>query len=178
MVDRKLILYISCSLDGFIAKPNEDLGFLSIVEKEGEDYGYNKFIKTIDTVIIGRRTYEWVIGQGYDFPHADKELYIITRKKQGNHSNLRFYNGDLETLVRELKSKKGQNIFCDGGSQIVNQLLNKKLFDEMIISIIPVLIGNGIKLFEKGTPEQELQLLSVKKYDSGLVQLHYKMKGK
>ena len=76
MNGRKLILYISCSLDGFIAKPNDNLGFLSIVEKEGEDYGYNEFIEKVDTVIVGRRTYEWVIGQGYEFPYTDKEAYI------------------------------------------------------------------------------------------------------
>ena len=176
MNNRKLILYISCSLDGFIAKPNDDLGFLSIVEKEGEDYGYNEFIEKVDTVIIGRRTYEWVVRQGYEFPYADKEAYIITRQKHGNRGNMKFYNGDLETLIKELKSKKGKTIFCDGGSQIVNQLLYKKLFNEMIISIIPILIGDGIELSKKGIPEHMLQLLSVKNYNSGLVQLHYKMK--
>ena len=76
---RKLILYISCSLDGYIAKPNDDLSFLQSVQMSGEDYGYYDFVKTVDTVIVGRRTYDWVVGQGYAFPHADKESYIITR---------------------------------------------------------------------------------------------------
>ncbi|TAF68076.1 MAG: dihydrofolate reductase, partial [Cytophagales bacterium] len=80
MNPRKLILYISCSLDGYIAQPNDDLSFLSIVQKEGEDYGYNDFVASIDIVIVGRKTYDWVIGQGYEFPHADKTSYIITRQ--------------------------------------------------------------------------------------------------
>lgn len=175
MNNRKLILYISCSLDGYIAKPNDDLGFLSMVQKEGEDYGYNEFIATVDTVIVGRRTYDWVVGQGYEFPHADKESYIITRQERPQEGNLNFYNGDLKTLVKRLKSKKGKNIFCDGGAEILNLLLNEKLFDELIISVIPILVGNGTRLFKDGRPEQALELVATKTYDSGLVQLHYKM---
>ncbi|MEM6841005.1 MAG: dihydrofolate reductase family protein [Bacteroidota bacterium] len=176
MNNRKLILYISCSLDGYIAKPNDDLGFLSIVQKEGEDYGYNDFVATVDTVIVGRKTYDWVVGQGYDFPHTDKESYIITRQKRPKQGNLTFYQGDLKTLVKELKASGGKNIFCDGGSEIVNQLLIDKLFDELILSVIPILVGDGTKLFKNGRPEQELELISSKNYDSGLVQLHYRMK--
>lgn len=111
MNNRKLILYISCSLDGYIAKPNDDLSFLSIVQKEDEDYGYNDFVKTVDTIIVGRKTYDWVIGQGYDFSHADKESYIITRQERSKQGNLTFYNGDLRTLLTELKEKNGENIF-------------------------------------------------------------------
>lgn len=175
MKNRKLILYISCSLDGYIAKPNDDLSFLSIVQEVGEDYGYNDFVATVDTVIVGRKTYDWVIGQGYDFPHADKESYIITRDERPKQGNLIFYNGDLKFLVEKLKAKDGKNIFCDGGSEIVNQLLNEKLFDELIISVIPILVGDGTRLFKNGRPEQELELISVKNYDSGLVQLHYRI---
>lgn len=174
MNNRKLILYISCSLDGFIAQPNDNLGFLSMVQREGEDYGYNDIVATVDTVIVGRRTYDWVVGQGYDFPHADKASYIITRQERPNQGNLNFYNGDLKALVTELKAENGKNIFCDGGGEIVNQLLMNKLIDELILSVVPMLVGNGTRLFQSGRPEQELQLISTKAYDSGLVQLHYK----
>jgi dihydrofolate reductase len=177
MNKRKLVLYIACSLDGYIAKPNDDLGFLTIVQKEGEDYGYHDFVSTVDTVIVGRKTYDWVVGQGYDFPHADKESYIITRQERPKKGNLIFYNGNLKQLVTVLKAKEGKNIFCDGGAEIVNQLLTEKLFDELIISVVPVLVGSGTKLFRDGRPEQELEMVSIKHYDTGLVQLHYKMKG-
>ncbi|MFN6944281.1 MAG: dihydrofolate reductase family protein [Cytophagaceae bacterium] len=176
MNNRKLILYISCSLDGYIAKPNDDLGFLSIVQKEGEDYGYNDFVATVDTVIVGRKTYDWVVGQGYEFPHTDKDSYIITRKERPKEGNLTFYNGNLKTLVTTLKAESGKNIFCDGGAEIVNQLLTEKLFDELILSIVPILVGEGTRLFKNGRPEQELELISTKSFESGLVQLHYKMK--
>jgi len=176
MKNRKLILYIACSLDGYIAKPNDNLDFLNIVQREGEDYGYGEFIASVDTVILGRKTYDWVVGHGYGFPHTDKESYIITRQSKPREGNLIFYNGDLRKLVFDLKSKSGKNIFCDGGAEIVNLLLRDKLFDELIISIIPILVGDGVKLFKDVRPEQELELVSVKKFDSGLVQLHYRIK--
>ncbi len=172
---RKLILYIAASLDGYIAKPNDDLSFLSIVEQEGEDYGYADFIKTIDTVIVGRKTYDKVIAMGYEFPHANKDTYIITRTPRPNIGSVKFYTGNLKDLVSNLKLKKGKNIFCDGGAEIVNELLNHQLFDELIISVIPVLVGSGTKLFKDGRPEQKLQLISSKQFEKGLIQLHYKM---
>ncbi|RPA69435.1 dihydrofolate reductase [Cyclobacteriaceae bacterium YHN15] len=172
---RKLIVYIACSLDGYIAKPQDDLSFLSLVENEGEDYGYRDFINTVDTVIMGRRTYDWVMNQVTEFPHAEKDAYIITRSSKPDIGKIRFYNGSLKTLVQELKSQPGKNIFCDGGGQIVNELLKEKLVDELIISIIPVLLGDGIPLFQTGRPEQVLSLASCRNFDTGLVQLHYTM---
>ena len=173
-MNRNLILYIATSLDGYIAKPNDDLEFLSIVEQEGQDYGYADFIKTIDSVIVGRKTYDKVISMGFDFPHADKDTYIITRTKRPNIGSVKFYSGDLKSLVVKLKSEKGKNIFCDGGSEIVNELLKDNLIDEFIISVIPILVGNGIKLFKDERPELKLELVSAKSFEKGLIQLHYK----
>jgi dihydrofolate reductase len=172
-MERKVILYIATSLDGYIAKTDDDLGFLSIVEQEGEDYGYGEFLQTVDAVIVGRRTYDKVLSMGYAFPHADKDAYIITRTERPNLGSVKFYAGNLKELVLRLKSEPGKNIFVDGGAQIVNELLKEALFDELIISVIPVLLGNGIRLFKDGLPEQYLHLLSAKQFDKGLTQLHY-----
>lgn len=171
--NRKVVLYIAMSLDGYIAKPNDDLSFLNIVEKEGEDYGYSAFISTVDTVILGRKTYDWVTAQ-VDFPHADKESYVITRTPKPSKGRTIFYTGNLKDLINDLKNKEGKNIFCDGGAVLVNELLKEQLIDELIISVIPILVGEGKKLFVEGNPEQKLQLSSVKNYDTGLVQLYYK----
>lgn len=168
--DRKVILYIATSLDGYIAKPNDDLGFLSIVEQEGQDYGYADFVSTVDAVIVGRKTYDKVI----DFPHADKDAYIITRTPRPTIGSVKFYTGDLKALVEKLKSENGKNIFCDGGAEIVNQLLQYDLIDEFIISVIPILVGNGTKLWNDGRPEQKLELVSTKQFEKGLTQLHYR----
>ena len=173
---RKLIVYIAASLDGFIAKPNDDLHFLSLVEKEGEDYGYGEFISTVDTVIIGRKTYDWVMAQVPEFPHADKTTYVITRTAKPAVGKTEFYTGRLDELVKELKAGKGKNIFCDGGAEVVNALLQHGLIDEIILSIIPVLLGEGTRLFKDKVPEQEMTLLSARAHDTGLVQLHYRKK--
>jgi dihydrofolate reductase len=175
---RKLILYIACSLDGYIAKPNDDLGFLGIVQKEGEDYGYNDFVSTVDTIILGRKTYDWVlreIGTSH-YDNGERNVYVITGTERPGVGKTKFYNGNLIELVRQLKSENGKNIYCDGGSEIVNQLLSEKLFDELIISVVPVLVGSGTRLFKDGRPEQELELVSAKSFETGLFQLHYRMK--
>lgn len=173
-MSRKLILYIATSLDGYIAQPNDDLSFLSIVEQEGQDYGYADFVKTVDTVIVGRKTYDKVIAMGFEFPHADKDAYIITRTPKKSSGSVYFYTEDLKLLVEKLKSENGKNIYCDGGAEIVNELLKADLIDEFIISVIPILVGNGTKLFNDGRPEMKLELVSVKSFDKGLIQMHYK----
>ena len=175
MKERNVILYIACSLDGFITKPGDDLTFLDRVQKVGEDYEYMDFISTIDTVIIGRKTYDWVMGSVRVFPHVDKETYVITRTKRPNEGNTVFYNGPLKDLVLMLKRRQGRNIFCDGGAEVVNALLEEKLIDKLVVSVIPVLLGNGKRLFETGRPEQDLELIGVESYDTGLVQLHYRV---
>ncbi|WP_028980472.1 dihydrofolate reductase family protein [Sporocytophaga myxococcoides] len=171
--NRKVVLFIAASMDGYIAAPNDDLSFLSLVNKEGEDYGYASFIQTVDTVIAGRKTYDWVMANVPEFSHADKTTYIITRSQKPSIGNTTFYSGNLKDLVTELKSKKGKNIFCDGGSEIIQELLKEKLIDEMTVSIIPILLGDGTRLFKNGRPEQKLKLVSTKQFDTGLTQLHY-----
>ena len=173
-MDRKVILYIATSLDGYIAKPNDDLSFLSIVQQDGEDYGYADFVKSVDTVILGRKTYDWVLTQVPEFPHADKDSFIITRTARPSIGKTNFYTDNLKDLILRLKSEPGKNIFIDGGAEIVNELLKENLIDEFIISIIPILVGSGTKLFKDGRTEQKLELISTKQFDKGLTQLHYK----
>ena len=170
---RKSILYIAISLDGYIAGPDEDLSFLDIVQREDEDYGYGDFIQTVDTVIMGRKTYDWIMAHVPEFVHADKTTFTITRTERQSTENTRFHTGDLSDLVRRLKTESGKNIFIEGGAEVVKTLLLDDLIDEYVISIIPVLVGGGTKLFEDGRPRQTLKLISTKQFDSGLVQLHY-----
>lgn len=173
---RKLILYIATSVDGYIAKPDDNLDFLKIVEKEGEDYGYAEFTANIDTIILGRKTYDWVyneIGSSY-YDNGDRNIYVITRTERPSVGKTTFYTGNLPELVRQLKNESGKDICCDGGAEIVNELLKSDLIDEFIISVVPILVGNGIRLFKDGRPEQLLELVNVKTFHTGLTQLHYK----
>lgn len=172
---RKVILYIAESLDGFIAKEDGDISWLSIVDRPDEDYGYNDFINTVDTVIMGRKTYEKVLSFGIEFPHKYRKCFVLSKTMEGAEQNFEYYNGDISKLIERLKDEKGKNIFIDGGAEVIREFRNKNLIDEYVISIIPVLIGKGIRLFKEADTENELMLTHSKIFDSGLVQLRYEI---
>ena len=163
------------SVDGFIAAKNDDLSWLSIVEKEGEDYGYNNLQQRIDTYIVGRSTYDVVLKlTGGVFPQAEVyDCYVITRQERDPENGVTFYNGDIENLITEIKSKPGKDIYCDGGGQIVKLLMDKDLIDEYVVSVIPTILGDGKRLFIGGTNQINLKAQPSQYFDSGLVQLHY-----
>src|SRR5690554_4428249 len=129
---RKLSLFIAMSLDGYIAKPNDDLSFLKLVEKEGEDYGYTDFTANIDTIILGRKTYDYVlkeIGSSH-YDNGTRDVYVITRTARPSVGRTTFYSGSLKDLVQRLKSSTGKNIYCDGGAEVIDELLQHDLIDE------------------------------------------------
>ncbi len=171
-MSRKLILYIAMSLDGYIAKADGNIDFLSVVEKAGEDYGFADFLQGIDTIIWGRKTFDKVLSFGIGIPHKDKNVYVISRSRTGNHEHA-VYHPDAVQLIRELKDQEGKDIYCDGGGEIVFELLKHNLIDCLIVSVIPHLLGDGIKLFRDGRPELGLILKRSISYPSGLVQLWY-----
>ena len=139
---RKISLFIATSLDGYIAKPNDDL-------RE-----------------IGPSHYD----------NGQRDVYVITRTERPQAGRTIFHTGNISELVKRLKSEKGKNIYCDGGAEVIDELLKQDLIDEFIISVIPVLLGDGTRLFKDGRPEQILELISVKAFETGLTQLHYKKK--
>jgi dihydrofolate reductase len=105
-MSRQLVLYIAMSLDGYIAKDEDNLDFLSVVETPGEDYGYASFQKEVDTVIWGRKTYDKVLSFGIEFPHKDKRCIVLSGTKQGRDENVEFYNGPVEELIGTLKKTR------------------------------------------------------------------------
>jgi len=178
MNNRKVVLYISMSLDGFLATKDDDLSWLSMVEQAEEDYGYAAFTQKVDTYIVGRKTYDTVLnlldGQ---FPQAQQfDCYVITRQERQAANGVTFYNGDIEALINKLKAQEGGFIYCDGGGQLVKLLLEKNLIDEFIISIIPIILGDGKRLFIGETATIPLETVSSQRFDSGLVQVRYKAK--
>lgn len=173
MNNRKVILFIAASLDGFIAKPDGDISFLSAVEQPGEDYGYSAFLDSVDTVILGRKTYNKILSMVSELAYGNRNVFVLTRKPQPATDKITFYTGSLVDLIANLKNATGRNIFCDGGAETVHRFLQSDLFDEIIISIIPVLLGNGIRLFNEGFPQKKLRLSHAKSFEKGLVQLHY-----
>jgi dihydrofolate reductase len=115
------------------------------------------------------------IGSSH-YDNGDRNVYVITRTERPSIGKTTFYTGNLTELVQQLKSRDGKNIYCDGGAEIINELLKNDLIDEYIISIIPILLGAGTRLFKDGRPEQKLELVNTKTFETGLTQLHYKRK--
>ena len=164
------------SVDGFIATEDGDISFLSMVEKEGEDYGYQQFVNSVDTYMVGRKTYEKIkeLCDG-EFPQASQfDCYVISRNSNDKHSGVTFYNQSISELVANLKNQKGKDIYCDGGASLIQSLMKQGLIDEFIISIIPICLGNGIRLFQGGIKSTTLKHVSTKTFDSGLVQINYR----
>lgn len=175
MSNRKVFLYISISVDGFIATNDDDLSWLSIVQNGKEDYGYVEFNNQVDTYLVGRKTYEVVLKlTGGEFPQAKQhKCYVITRQNLPEKDGVTFYNGNLEELISNLKKENGKHIYCDGGGEIVKLLMDKNLIDEYIISVIPTILGDGKRLFKGGIKPINLKVMPYKHFESGLVQLHY-----
>lgn len=98
---------------------------------------------------------------------------MLSRTKTGKDENVEFYNGEVKDLIERLRQQEGKNIYCDGGGEVVFELLKHALIDRMIISVIPYLVGSGIRLFKDHRPEQKLKLKRSITFPSGLVQLWY-----
>jgi dihydrofolate reductase len=173
LMSSKIILYIAMSLDGYIAKEDGSIDWLSMVDTPGEDYGYAEFVKSVGTIIMGRKTYEKILSLGAGYLHRDKTNYVLSNEKTGSDENVTFYSGSLEELILKTKQKENGHIFIDGGASVVHALLSHHLIEECVISIIPVILGGGIRLFQDGLPETKLTLISSEAFPSGLVQLWY-----
>lgn len=174
-MDRKLILYIAMSLDGYIATKDDSIDFLNMVEVPNEDYGYADFLQGIGTIIWGRKTFDKVLSFGGGLPHQDKEVFVISRTRKGKNGHIQYYDNVLD-LINNLKDQEGKDIYCDGGAEIVSELLQNSLFDRIIVSVIPHLLGDGIRLFKDGNIEQNLKFKKAISFPSGLVQLWYDLK--
>ena len=169
---RKVILYIATSLDGYIAQINGDIDWL-FTDFNESDYGYTEFYNSIDTTLIGNSTSRQILTFG-EFPYTEKKNFVFTRNKTVKpHPGVSFILSDIGEFVRKLKSEYGKNIWLVGGGQINTVLLKAKLIDELIISIHPVLLGNGIPLFEKHEGEFDFTLIKNTPYSNGLVQMVY-----
>lgn len=170
---RQIRLYIAASIDGYIARSDGAIDWLSMVEKAGEDYGYNDFIKSIDTTLMGYQTYAHVLTFG-KFPYPGLQNYVFSRQARPADGNpVAFISEDPAAFVRRLKEQPGGDIWLIGGGQINTLLLNAGLIDELILSIIPIILGEGIPLFGGKPKETKWALKGQKSFDTGLVQAQY-----
>jgi len=165
----KVILYVATSLDGFIADCDGGVDWLFT---DG-DYGYGDFLAGIEALIMGRKTYEQVLSFG-EWPYGGKAAYVYTRSVlQGEHPHVEFVSGDVSAFVADLRARCSQDIWLVGGAQLIAPFRAQGLIDQYVLSVHPVLLGEGIPLFLGTQPLTELRLEHTKSYDSGLVQLIY-----
>jgi dihydrofolate reductase len=168
---RKLKLYIATSIDGKIAGPNHELDWLP--EDEGEDFGYYDFYATIDTTIMGYKTYDICVGFG-DWPYKDKKNFILSRNPDRNIiKEAELVTQDPITFVKGLKEQQGKDIWLVGGGEIIKLLHDAQLIDEYLFTYIPVILGEGIEMFPNLQHKQKLNLAQHKVYENGVVSLHY-----
>ncbi|HLY96979.1 MAG TPA: dihydrofolate reductase family protein [Sideroxyarcus sp.] len=175
----KCSVFIATSLDGFIARKDGELDWLpgSDGSTGGEDLGYEQFIATVDTLVMGRNTYELVLSFGA-WPYPDKRVVVLSARYSGE---LRPLAEGVEgtslsppELVDRLARRGARHLYVDGGKTI-QSFLKAGLIDEMTITRVPVLIGDGIPLF--GSLEGDIRLLhrSTRAYESGMVQSRYEV---
>lgn len=172
---RRVVLFIAMSLDGYIADRNGSVNWLSGQCKEvhNEDT-YARFAKDIDTVVMGWKTYFQVITElsPSEWVYNDFISYVITHKKETSTENIKFVSESPSNLVRRLKEDNGKDIWICGGASIVQQLMQDDLIDKFYISIIPTILGSGVRLF--GTIHEELKLkLMETRNDNGITEVVY-----
>ncbi len=170
----KVILYIAMSLDGYIAKEDGSVDWLENAGN-GVEGSYLEFYNTIDTIIMGRKTYDQILTFG-EWGYKGKNTYVLTAdtSKNTDNPNIEFVDTDVEALTIRLKQESGSNIWLLGGAEIINAFLERRLIDEYRITVIPVIIGAGIPLFTADT-EEHLDFKEVIEYD-GIVELKYEKK--
>ena len=169
-------VFIAASLDGYIARPDGGLDWLDAVQTPGEDYGYHAFFDSIDALLLGSGTYETVRGFP-EWPFGDKPCYVATSQERRAVHHEVFVRGNPVALARQLADRGHSRVYLDGG-RLIRAFLATGLVTELILSVIPVLLGSGIPLFreiskEPAYGEHVLKLVGAQAYPTGLVQLRY-----
>ena len=162
-------VFIATTLDGFIARTDGRIDFLSVAEREGEDYGYAKFFDSVDTLVIGRKTYETALGFPA-WPYGGKRVVVMTSQPRAPKFDETFFNGSATNLASHLADRR--RVYVDGGS-VIRQFLAEKLLTDVTISILPIMIGDGVRLFGDLPSDVRLTLVDSQAFPSGLVQLEY-----
>jgi dihydrofolate reductase len=174
-MSRKLILYIAASVDGYIATEEDSLEWLFESEGEG-DNGYFAFYETIETILLGRRTYDWILEKEKgNFPYKNKTSYVFSKTQASKAEWVEFVNVDPVAFTKKLKEEEGGPIWLAGGGGLIQPLLKAGLVDELILTFAPALIGKGIRLFNPDDYEFRLVLKDMKRYGQ-MAELHYEVK--
>ena len=171
----KVTLFIAMSLDGYIADKDGGVNWLNGQEEDGENMDtYSEFIKTIDTIIMGWNTYHQVITElsPEEWIYPEQISYVITHREIPSTERIHFTSESPCDLVKRLREEEGNGIWICGGASIVRQLMETDLIDTLHISVIPTLLGDGVRLFGPLEKEQKLRLVKTQSYN-GITDLVY-----
>lgn len=172
---RKVTLFIAMSLDGYVADKNGNVDWLE-GQAPGEDdmVSYEEFIKNVDTVLMGWNTYHQIRTElsPAEWMYDDLTSYVITHRKLESTKIIRFVNEEPYTLVKRLRQEPGKGIWICGGPEIITPLIRENLIDRFHISIIPTILGNGIRLFQPTDTVSKLYLVNTENYN-GIVDVVY-----
>ena len=171
---RKISLFIAMSLDGYIADSKGNVEWLQ-GQGDGEDIDtYSEFIKDIDTILMGWNTYHQIVTElsPDEWIYRDFISYVITHNERTSSEKIRFVNRDPVDLLKSLKKENGRNIWICGGANLVRQLVNQDFIDCYHITVVPTLLGSGVRLFENAKQEIKLKLLNIRSYN-GMTELNY-----
>lgn len=172
---RKVILFIAMSLDGYIADSNGGVDWLTGQGDDSENIDvYSEFVKEIDTILMGWNTYHQVATElsPTEWVYEDFTTYVITHREQNSSKNTRFTDENPIELLKKLQKEEGKDIWICGGANLIQQLVSEDAIDQYYITVIPSILGSGIRLFEKGKKEIKLKLLKTQSYN-GMTDLVY-----
>jgi dihydrofolate reductase len=172
---RKVIVHIGASADGYIARPDGDLEWLTSRPAPPGFYGMNEFTKSIDTKLLGRKTYEASLRLGARFDSSKTKTIVFSRHAPpaGAPSGVEFATGAIVSFISRLRDRPGKNIWLMGGGDLIASFLDEDAIDEFVVSVVPVFIGDGIPLIARRHRHTQLELRSVERFEDGVVQLHY-----
>ena len=170
------------SLDGFIAKRDNSVSWFettSNYEKGVAGQNPEEFLKTIDCYLMGAKTYEHAmeLSKDYGWPYGDKPTIVVShRNLTTERSNIEFYSGDLNKLVKERLKPNYRSVWVVGGAMLVREFLRLKLADEIRMSVLPIILGDGVLFFDHVGIEQAIKLKDVTAYKTGMVEMWYSIK--
>lgn len=172
---RKIIVYIATSADGYIARRNGGVEWLDRARPAG-NYGISAFFRSIDTILWGRKTYDFAVKMGGVGPYGSSvKHYVFSRRRHKPAEGVEFVTEPIRRFVTRLRKTPGKDIWIMGGAGLIASFLDAGGIDEFIIHVVPVLIGDGIPLVQPRRRLVQLNLLSARRFSDGVVRLHYQV---
>lgn len=169
MSERRLKLCVACSLDMYIAGTDEAIDWIA----DPSSIDLSAFFESIDTLIMGRKSYDLCVAMGQTEPMPGTTQYVFTNREVEPNEHATFVSGDPAELIAELRAGDGRDIWLFGGGDLTAQCLAADLVDDIIVGLHPIVLGGGIPLFPGEHDRRPFDLVGLQRYDSGVVTMHY-----